>query len=177
MKHFLRCKSNPEPIINKYIKKRLKTIKNAYPSTNLTNKRAILLKDKVVIPYIKHLSPKINLILQRHNMVPINKTITKFNNIITLCKDPLEKSDTYGIIYKIDCQLYTSTYIGMSKRKLKKRTYEHIRAIINCAGNSALAGYAEKTGHTIDFNNAKTLHSEVLESHKLQCEYMPWVLK
>ena len=93
-------------------------------------------------------------------MIPINKTINKFNNIITLSKVRLQKFDTYGIVYKIDCQDYTSTYIGVSKRKLKKRTYEHTRAVKNCASNSALVLHAEKTGHTIDFNNAKILHNE-----------------
>ena len=48
----------------------------------------------------------------------------------------------------------------MSKRKLKKRTYEHIRAVKNCASNSALAVHADKTGHTINFNNAKILDNK-----------------
>ena len=59
VKHFLRYNSYTEQIINKYIKKRLKAIENAHPPTNLTNKRAILLKDKVALPYIKHLFSKI----------------------------------------------------------------------------------------------------------------------
>ena len=40
-----------------------------------------------------------------------------FNNIITLGKDRLDKSDAYEIVYKIDCQNCSSTYIDMSKRK------------------------------------------------------------
>ena len=129
VKHYLRYNSYPEHIINKYIKSRLKAIENDFSQSNLTNKRAVLLKDKVVLSFIKHLTPKINHILHKHNIVPINKTINKFNNIITVGKDRLDKSDTYGIVYKIDCQNCSSTYIGMSKRKLKKRTCEYDRAV------------------------------------------------
>ena len=41
--------------------------------------------------------------------------------------------------------------LGMSKRKLKTRTNEHIRAVKQCSEKSALATRVEKTGHTIDF--------------------------
>ena len=63
VKHYLRCISYPEHIINKYIKSRLKAIENDFSQSNLTSKRAVLLKDKVVLPFIKHLTPKINHIL------------------------------------------------------------------------------------------------------------------
>ena len=160
VKHYLRCNSYPEHIINKYIKSRLKAIKNNFSPSNLTNKRAVLFKDKIVLPFIKHLTLKINHILHKHNIIPINKTINKFNNIIILGKDRLDKSDTYGIVYKIDCQNCSSTYIGISKRKLKKRTCEHVRAVKNCSNNSALAVHVEKTAHTINFNNIKIIDKE-----------------
>ena len=58
---------------------------------------------------------------------------------------------TSGIGYQIKCHDCTSTYIDMSKRKLKTWTNEHIRTVKQCSENSALATHVEKIGHTIDF--------------------------
>ena len=48
----------------------------------------------------------------------------------------------------------------MSKRKLKTRTNEHIRAVKQCSENSALTTNVEKTGHTIDFENTNIVDVE-----------------
>ena len=67
---------------------------------------------------------------------------------------------TSGIVYQIKCHDCTSTYIGMSKRKLKTRTNEHIRAVKQCSENSTLATHVEKTGHTIDFKKTDIVDAE-----------------
>ena len=58
---------------------------------------------------------------------------------------------TSAILYQIKCHDCTSAYIGRSRRKLKTRTNEHIRAAKQCSENSDLATHVEKTGHEIDF--------------------------
>ena len=67
---------------------------------------------------------------------------------------------TSGIVYQIKCHDCTSTYIGMSKRKLKTRTTKHIRAVKQCSENSALATHVEKAGHKIDFEKVNIFDTE-----------------
>ena len=114
----------------------------------------------MVLPFIKHLTPKINRILHKHNTIPIYQSINKFNNPITLGKDRLDKMHTSEIVYQIKCHDCTSTYIGMSKRKFKTRMNEHIRAVKKCSENSALASHVESTGHTIDFEKTNIVDVE-----------------
>ena len=159
VKHYLSCNNYPQNIINRHISKRLKVIANNTHTKEKTP-RSVLLKNKIVLPFIKHLSPKINHILHKHNIIPIYQSVNKFNNLITLGKDCFEKMHISGIVYKINCQDCTSTYIGMSKRKLKTRTTEHIRAVKQCSEKSALATHVEKTGHKIDFNKVNILDIE-----------------
>ena len=78
----------------------------------------------MILPFIQIFTPKINKILFAHNMIPINKTINKFNNMITLGKYRLDKLDSDGIMYKIDCQNCSFNFIGMIQRKWKMNTIE-----------------------------------------------------
>ena len=161
VKHYLSCTNYPSNVINKYISKRLKVITNNN-NTSSTEKttRSVFLKNKLVLPFIKHLTPKINRILHKHNIIPIHQSINTFNNLISLRKDSLNKIHTSGIVYQIKYHDCTSTYIGMSNRKLKTRTNEHIRAIKQCSENSALAIHVEKTEHTIDFEKTNIVDVE-----------------
>ena len=48
-------------------------------------------------------------------------------------------------------------YFHIGKRKLKTRTNEHIRAVKQYSGKSALATHVDKTGHKIDFEKVNVL--------------------
>ena len=72
--------------------------------------------------------------------------------MIKLEKERLDALDTNGIVYKINCQNCSAIFIGMSKRKLGKRTYEHKRAVKFGSKDSALAVDTQDTGHSIDFD-------------------------
>ena len=48
----------------------------------------------------------------------------------------------------------------MSKRKLKTRTNEHLRAVKQCSEKSALPTHVEKMGHTIDFQKSNIVDVE-----------------
>ena len=159
VKHYLLCNNYPPNIINRYISKRTATITNSMYTKEKTP-RSVFLKNKIVLPFIKHLTPKISHILHKHNTIPIFQSINKFNKLITLGKDRLDKMHTSGIVYHIKCQDCTSSYIGMSKRKLKTRTNEHIRAVKQCSENSALATHVDNTGHKIDFEKVNILDTE-----------------
>ena len=79
--HYLQCNNFPLDIINKYIGIRLEHLRNDN-NNNITTDNiniSIVSKTKITLPYIKNLTPKINRILHSHNLIPINKTINKFN--------------------------------------------------------------------------------------------------
>ena len=80
--------------------------------------------------------------------------------MIKLVKDRLDALDTNGIVYKINCLNCSATYIGMSKRKLGKHTYEHKRAVKLGSENSALPVHTQDTGHSIDFDMIIILDKE-----------------
>ena len=126
VKHYLSCNNYLSNIINKYISKRLKLITNNN-NTSSTEKtpRSAFLKNKLVLPFIKHLTPKIDRILHKHNIIFIYQSINKFNNLISLGKDRFDKMHTSGIVYQIKCHDCTSTYIGMSKRTQNSDEWAH----------------------------------------------------
>lgn len=75
-------------------------------------------------------------------------------------KDKLDPLETPGVVYKIKCKDCDASYVGMSKRKLKKRIYEHKYAIKNSSPTSALSEHVSQTNHKIDFDNTKIIDVE-----------------
>ena len=114
VKHYLSCNNYPFNVINKYISKRIKVITNNN-NTSSTEKspRSVFLKNKLVLPFIKHLTPQINRILLKHNIIPIYQSFNKVNTLISLGKDRLDKMHTSGIIYQIKCHDCTSTILNL----------------------------------------------------------------
>ena len=50
--------------------------------------------------------------------------MNKLNTIIKTGKDPLLKDDHCGVVYKINCLNWESSYVGQTKTKLKTRIKE-----------------------------------------------------
>ena len=65
-----------------------------------------------------------------------------------------------------------ATYIGMSKRKLRKRAYEHKRAVKLGSENSVLAVHTKDTGYSIDFDKIKILDKETDYFKRPFCQMM-----
>ena len=89
--------------------------------------------------------------------------------MIILGKDKLDKLSTHNIVYQINCNNCPATYIGTSKRFLKKRKDEHIRDVKNVNERSALVQHiAEWHNHTFDFDNIRILD---VENNKIKREF------
>ena len=71
-------------------------------------------------------------------------------------KDPLNSDEIFGIVYKVPCCDCEFVYIGQSKRDLKSRLSEHIRAIKNQRPDlSALCEHSITLDHKINWDDAK----------------------
>ncbi|WP_165349280.1 GIY-YIG nuclease family protein, partial [Enterobacter cloacae complex sp. 4DZ1-17B1] len=71
--------------------------------------------------------------------------------------DILKKSN---IIYKINCSECTATYVGQTKRYLKKRIYEHTNNWKREIGHIALTSHMLNTGHSFKFAEVEILETE-----------------
>ena len=110
----------------------------------------------MVLPFWKYITPKINQVLRKHELTPINKQINKFNYMIILGKDTLNKLESSNVVYKVDCSNCNATYVGTTTRKCGLRRNEHRRAVIN---NKVLI-HVDSTGHSTNFDSSKIIDQE-----------------
>lgn len=156
----------PKDFYEKYISKRLHTIKHQ----NNNNINSITDKQLIILPYINNLSQKINSKLKKNNIFTVNKNINKFNKFIKLGKDRLTSDEKSNIVYKIDCKDCDMTYIGQSKRYFKTRKREHKYAIDKQKKDNALFLHVHETGHEIDFKNPRIVDTEKKRHRRLLSE-------
>ena len=144
---FLSQNSYPHFFIEKHIKIRQSLLKSNKQHFSKNKCSEILKKKKIVLPFLKNITPKIQNCFKKFNINLINKTTNKLNSVIKLGKDALEKSEQSGIVYEIGCRGCDSVYIGQSKRKLNVRVNEHKRDVKNKDKKSALANHVIDTKH------------------------------
>ena len=113
----------PESFINTQINSRLRKIK--FNKQRLENTSDTQPKTTIAIPLRNNFYKKCSNILSKYNIRTTPLINNKLNNIIRLGKEKLEKMDTCGVVYKIDCMSCQATYIGETKRSLKTRINEH----------------------------------------------------
>lgn len=70
-------------------------------------------------------------------------------------KIPLE---SHGV-YEIPCKDCEKSYVGQTSRRINVRVKEHSNNVRRRATTSALANHVVEFGHTIDFDNTRTLAS------------------
>ena len=155
-KKFLICNNYPSEFINKYITKRICHLKN----NNVQNNDKVNSIDWLILPFYKHLNQNIINNLKNLNVIIINKNINKFNNLIKLGKDKLEKMETRDIVYKIKCKNCDYVYIGQSGRKLRKRIVEHKTDYENKHKDSIFYKHQLRTNHDFDFNETTIINTE-----------------
>ena len=90
-------------------------------------------------------------------------------------KDNIDKFKTRNCVYKIACLDCDAEYIGQTARELSSRLAEHRRRATKppknkfeydtLVRNSAIAGHALDTGHTIDFSDSQIIVSNIV-NHK-----------
>ena len=152
----------PIDFIKEAISRRLKVLNNY--NNNLANQsknKNFSNIQKVFLPYNKNLSPHINSLAKKLNIVPIYNNINKLNNLIRLGKDRLDKNKKCNVIYKINCKDCNATYIGQSKRNLETRINEHKYYVKKNDHRSVIAKHYIETKHTFDFDKTTIIDIEI----------------
>lgn len=113
------------------------------------------------IPYINHISPKIQNIFKNETNIQITQKYTKtINNIHSKLKDKENNLKKAGVVYSIPCQDCSKTYIGHTSRVLKDRLTSHKSDIKLNKRSCTLAEHNIDSNHFADFSNSKVLHVE-----------------
>ena len=106
-------------------------------------------------------------ILTRHNINTIPKYTNTLCNIIKLGKDPTNKLDETGVVYKIPCKNCNYVYIGQTKRSLIDRISEHKKCKKE---DSALLQHQIQNNHEINWNGINILDKEKNYSKRIFSE-------
>ena len=75
-------------------------------------------------------------------------------------KQPLPTMDIKGVVYQIPCSSCPAAYTGETGRTLKVRMAEHKRAVRMGDVNNGLAVHSLKTGHPIEWRQARLVERE-----------------
>ena len=175
-KKILYANNYPKDIVQKYIKKRMLYHNNKINTENFDhltkriNRRLLLNKKRIVLPYISGFSDNLKKALKHENINFIFKNVNKFSTFITLGKDKLKTEEKSNIVYKINCNDCEAVYISQSGRKLQCRKNEHIKDVEKLNEKSALANHVRYTGHKINFEKVKILDTEVSKRKRLFSE-------
>ena len=116
----------------------------------------------VVLPYVRNISESIRRILTPLNIRTSFTPCKTLRNILVSAKDCTPPAKKKGIVYEIQCASCKESYIGQTGRTLEHRLKEHQRSLSTTElvyNTSAVAVHALKTGHCIDWNNAKVIDS------------------
>ena len=112
----------------------IKTATNNLPEPPLT----------LSLPFIEKFYYTCAKLLKKYNIRCVPLINQKMDNIIKLGKDKNCKWKETGVIYKFNCGICSSVYIGESKRTLKTRIQEHKKSV-------------EKIDYSININNNKLM--------------------
>lgn len=110
---------------------------------------------QAVLPYVKGVTDRIGRILKKHK---IKTTYTPHSKIQGLLRNPKDRIplENQGV-YEIFCNNCDSSYVGQTNRRISVRLEEHKHAVRQGLSTSSLAQHVKLTGHSIDFENAKTI--------------------
>jgi hypothetical protein len=121
---------------------------------------------RISVPYYPVLTNKLQKTLNKHNIQLVTTSSTTLQNNICNYKDQEEAIKSSGI-YSIGCKDCNSIYIGQTRRKIGKRTKEHIRhANSGHVEQSSVAEHMVDLGHNID-NDSITVLKRVQKNHRL----------
>ena len=92
-------------------------------------------------------------VYKKHKIGMHSKAGYTIRNAVVRPKDPLDLHEQCGVVYKSDCDICGSTYVGEMGRSLRERTEEHVDSIRLQDSKSAFSQHQETTGHLV---NSKT---------------------
>ena len=85
----------------------------------------------------------------KHNVKLYSKPGYTLRNALVRPKDPFTNEEKCGVIYKTECGVCQSIYIGETERSLGERFIEHQKSVDANNCKSALSQHQVKTGHVI----------------------------
>ena len=118
----LRVNGYPNWILNQ---QKQQVIDNSHSEDTTPQNKEHQNRSSAVIPYVKGLSEKLRTIMNQISVA--FKPYTTLRNILVHPKDKTENLDKTGVVYKVQFDNCTSTYIGETERKTKSRISEQSR--------------------------------------------------
>ena len=118
-------------------------------------------RGRVTLPYIAGVTERVARILSSHDIKVAQKPARTLRNMLVHPKNPVPHLDKRGVIYKVQCEDCTCTYVGETARSLGVRLSEHRRALrLNQPDKSAIAEHALKTDHNINWDGVQVVSQE-----------------
>jgi len=115
----------------------------------------------IVLPYIKNISEKINLSIDKSKYLTGYRILNKLTTFIKRHKDRNKFELNNNVVYKISCNNCNASYVGQTKRQLKTRINEHIKNIaLKESKHSVIIKHILDKNHTINWQNTKILDFE-----------------
>jgi hypothetical protein len=151
-------------------------------TTTHTNPTESQKQHTIVIPFVKEIASAIQKVTKK--CFPNNVRIA-FTSKDTIRKNvnnvkPKSKIKLNNLLYKVNCKICPSTYIGQTKRNVKTRLKEHKAALKkpqdeNFQNHNRIALHAQKYNHDIDFEGASIIHHENNYRRRLATEALAMV--
>ena len=116
-------------------------------------------KIPVVIPYIKGFSEQIRQVLGKYGIPTYFKPTNTLRQLLVKPKDPVDKENVVGPVYKIKCEECEATYVGKTERSLKARFSEHRRPS-STTSEAAKHIHTDQPEHTVELDNTEILTTE-----------------
>ncbi|HEY9486224.1 MAG TPA: hypothetical protein VIQ04_06255, partial [Nitrososphaeraceae archaeon] len=184
LKNTLMLNDYPVHVIDKYVKKRLRTL--TIRQQNLNNGNTTINQSNIEtnprmfasITYHDRITNSINGVFQQHsNTKLIPKPYLTLGKVMyTQLKDPVHNTNKSNIIYKVNCLDCDKAYIGQTKNYLKNRIKNHRKDIENQKRSTALANHALNEHHHLDLEGTTLLRQEQNYNKRLFLE-MAYILK
>ena len=118
-----------------------------------------------VIPFVQGVSDRVKRVLKQNNIKTVFKPMTTLASIFKKPKDRPPEDRVTGIVYKVECNDCTFSYVGESKRCWASRSVEHVPARA-ASKTSAIRHHAETTDHNIHPRHGRILEMNVLNYNK-----------
>ena len=147
------------------MKKRLNNIR--YNRNNLSQNncnsdevRNVLRLPKLRIPYVKGFYEKNNKMLSKFNILTIPKIPSNLNNLIIKGKDKIPHSQQTNVVYKLNCNNCSVSYVGQCKVELRSRMYGHKNDMNKEPEEQSVVSKHRNIGHEFNWDKIKILDKE-----------------
>ena len=140
---------------NHLITRNLKKIRTQTKNSEETEKQPHLF-----LPYVQGISEKIEVACRKMGVRTSFKSNGTLRQILTRVKTKPTILKKKGVVYRIPCQDCETSYIGETKRSLRKRITEHKYAVENFDRKNGIAVHAWDMGHRPDWEAAEILEVE-----------------